>query len=152
MVNYTNTCNTCYVLYIQLSLCNFRINFTDGKKAKAVPLHTTKDFGGRKLYLLLILDFGTRWGEWSASLYGRGLAAGKGPLIPIVQEAGWTPDPVWTQKLEEKFFRICRGSNVDCPVVQPIARHYTDWATRLINWELLNCIRMSLDFVSPSSF
>jgi hypothetical protein len=27
---------------------------------------------------------------------------GKGPPVPIVQEAGWTPEPVWTQKLEEK--------------------------------------------------
>jgi hypothetical protein len=22
--------------------------------------------------------------------------------MPIVQEAGWTPEPVWTQRLEEK--------------------------------------------------
>jgi hypothetical protein len=33
--------------------------------------------------------------------------------------------------LEEKSFRLCQGSNLDCPVVQPVARHYTDWATRL---------------------
>jgi hypothetical protein len=29
---------------------------------------------------------------------------GKGPPVPIVQEAGWTPEPVWTQRLEEKPF------------------------------------------------
>jgi hypothetical protein len=28
---------------------------------------------------------------------------GKGPPVPIVQEAGWAPEPVWTQRLEEKF-------------------------------------------------
>jgi hypothetical protein len=34
--------------------------------------------------------------EWSASR--------PGPPIPIGQEAGWAPEPVWTQMLEEKFF------------------------------------------------
>jgi hypothetical protein len=26
------------------------------------------------------------------------------PPVPIVQEAGWAPEPVWTQRLEEKSF------------------------------------------------
>jgi hypothetical protein len=34
-----------------------------------------------------------------AALYPRG----KDP-VPIVQEAGWAPEPVWTQMLEEKSF------------------------------------------------
>jgi hypothetical protein len=59
------------------------------------------------------------------------LAPGKGPPEPPRQEAGWAPEPVWTQRLEEKSFRLCRGSNLDRPVVQPVTRHYTDWATRL---------------------
>jgi hypothetical protein len=42
-------------------------------------------------------------GEWSASRPGRALAPGKDP-VPIVQEAGWTPEPVWTQRIEEKSF------------------------------------------------
>jgi hypothetical protein len=70
-------------------------------------------------------------GEWSASRPGLALPPGKGPMVPIVQEAGWAPNPVWTQRLEEKFFRFCRESNLDRPVVQTVARHYTDWATRL---------------------
>jgi hypothetical protein len=56
---------------------------------------------------------------------------GKGPPVPIVQEAGWAPVPVWTQRLEKKSFRLCRGSNLNRPFVQPVARHYTNWATRL---------------------
>jgi hypothetical protein len=48
------------------------------------------------------------------------------PPVPIVQEAGWAPEPVWTQRLEEKSFRLCRGSNPDRSVVQPVVRHYTD--------------------------
>jgi hypothetical protein len=30
------------------------------------------------------------------------LPPGKGPPVPIVQETGWAPKPVWTQRLEEK--------------------------------------------------
>jgi hypothetical protein len=36
-------------------------------------------------------------GEWSASRPGRALPPGKGPPVPIVKEAGWAPEPVWTQ-------------------------------------------------------
>jgi hypothetical protein len=43
-------------------------------------------------------------GEWSTSRPGRALAPVKGPTVPIVQETGWAPEPVWTQKLEEKSF------------------------------------------------
>jgi hypothetical protein len=70
-------------------------------------------------------------GEWSASRPGRTLPPGKGTPVPIVQEAGWATEMFWTQRLEEKSFRLCRGLNLNRPVVQPVARHYTDWATRL---------------------
>jgi hypothetical protein len=60
--------------------------------------------GGEEIQLLLILDLGTRWGEWSASRPDRALPPGKGPPVPIVQEAGWAPEPVWTQRLEKKSF------------------------------------------------
>jgi hypothetical protein len=42
-------------------------------------------------------------GEWSASRPGRALALGKGHPVPIVQEAGLAPEPVWTQRLEETY-------------------------------------------------
>jgi hypothetical protein len=35
-------------------------------------------------------------GEWSASRPARVLAPWKGSPVPIVQEAGWAPEPVWT--------------------------------------------------------
>jgi hypothetical protein len=50
-------------------------------------------------------------GEWSASRPGRALAPGKGPPVPIVQEAGWTPEPVWTQRLEKNPFASARNRN-----------------------------------------
>jgi hypothetical protein len=36
-------------------------------------------------------------GVWSASRLGRDLAPVKGLPVPIVQEAGWASEPVWTQ-------------------------------------------------------
>jgi hypothetical protein len=68
-------------------------------KPKAVPLHATKVLGGgEEIQLLHILDHSTRWDD-PASRPDRAL-----PPVPIVQEAGWDPEPVWTQRLEEKSF------------------------------------------------
>jgi hypothetical protein len=53
------------------------------------------------------------------------LPPGKGPPVPIVQKVGWAPEPVWTQRLEEKILCPCRGSNPERPVVQPVVRHCT---------------------------
>ena len=44
---------------------------------------------------LLFHDRGTRRGEWSEASPGRTLPSGKDP-VPILQEAGWAPGPVWT--------------------------------------------------------
>jgi hypothetical protein len=35
------------------------------------------------------------------------------------------PRAGWTQRIEEKSFRLCRGSNRGGPVVQSVVRHYT---------------------------
>jgi hypothetical protein len=35
---------------------------------------------------------------------GLALAPGKGPPVHILQEAGWAPEPVRAQRLEEKSF------------------------------------------------
>jgi hypothetical protein len=61
-------------------------------------------------------------GEWSASRPGRVLPPGKGPPVPIGQEPGWASEPVWTQRLEEKFFAPAGDRT---PVVQSVVRHYT---------------------------
>jgi hypothetical protein len=41
-------------------------------------------------------------GQWSASRHDRALAPGKGLPVPLVQDAGWALEPVWTLRLEEK--------------------------------------------------
>jgi hypothetical protein len=53
--------------------------------------------------------------EWSASRPGRAFLPGKGPPVPIVQEAGWASEPVWTQRIGEKSFAPARDRT-------PIAR------------------------------
>jgi hypothetical protein len=53
-----------------------------------------------------------------AALYPRG----KDPPVHTVQEAGWAPEPVWTQRLEEKSSAYVGDRT---PIVQPVVRHYT---------------------------
>jgi hypothetical protein len=62
--------------------------------------------------------------------------SGKGPPVPIGQEAGWAPEPVCTQRLEEKIRCPRRESNPDRPVVQPVVRHYTAWAKPALKCKL----------------
>jgi hypothetical protein len=69
------------------------------KRVKQSHYTPWRRLGGEETYLLLIHDLGTRWGEWSVSRPGRAL-----PPVLIGQEAGWAPEPVWTQRIEEKSF------------------------------------------------
>jgi hypothetical protein len=47
-------------------------------------------------------------GEWSASHLCHSLPPGEGPPVPVGQEAGWAPEPVWAQRLEVKSFASAR--------------------------------------------
>jgi hypothetical protein len=69
--------------------------------------------------------------------------------VPIVQDAGWAPELVWTQRLEEKSFCLCRGSNLDRQVVQSVVRHYTDWATPALLLLLLLQIHIKASVGAP---
>jgi hypothetical protein len=69
---------------------------------KAVPLYATKAIGGRMYTSYSFSTSALYEGEWSASRPGRALPPGKGPPVPTVQEAGWAPEPVWTQRPEPK--------------------------------------------------
>jgi hypothetical protein len=61
-------------------------------------------------------------GEWSVSRRSCALPLGKGPLVLIEQEAGWAPELVWMQGLEEKSSAPVGDRT---PIVQPVVRHYT---------------------------
>jgi hypothetical protein len=77
---------------------------------------------GERMYSYSFTTSALDGGEWSAICPGRALPPGKGPPVPIVQEAGWTPEPVWTQRLEEKSL-ASTGDRTS--TVQHVARHYT---------------------------
>jgi hypothetical protein len=51
-------------------------------------------------------------------------------LVPIEQEAEWAPELVWILGSKERS-RAPAGNRI--PEVQPIARHYTDWANPILS-------------------
>jgi hypothetical protein len=53
-------------------------------------------------------------------------APGERTPVPIVHEAGWASELVWTQRLEGKSFASAGDRT---PVVQSVVRDYTDLAT-----------------------
>jgi hypothetical protein len=86
------------------------------KKGKVVPLRSIEAHLGERRYssysfLILALQ------GMSGQLHAPATLSppGKEPPVPIVQEAGWAPEPVWTQRLEEKSC-LCRGSHPGRPV------------------------------------
>jgi hypothetical protein len=51
------------------------------------------------------------------------LLSGKEHTVPIVWEAGWVPELVWTLWSREKSLALVGNRN---PAVQPVARRYPD--------------------------
>jgi hypothetical protein len=54
------------------------------------------------------------------------LAQGKNTPLPIEQEVGWAPEPVWTLSSTEKSVPADNRT----PDIQLVARHYNDCAIR----------------------
>jgi hypothetical protein len=52
----------------------------------------------------------------------------KGAPVPIWQETGWAPEPVWTQRLQKNPLYL-PGIEPKSPSCQFVVRDYTDWAT-----------------------
>jgi hypothetical protein len=111
------------------------------KKSEAVPAACHEGTRGERRfcsysYLTSALD----GGEWSTSRSGRAV-----PLpVPIGKEAGWVPEPVRTQGLENKSFASAGDRT---PIVQPVVRHYTAWATaapKKLSVQLVNVNRLLL--------
>jgi hypothetical protein len=71
------------------------------KQSYNTPANT---WGERRYSFYLFLTSALDGGERAASHPRRALPPGKGPPVPIVQEAGWAPEPVWTERLEGKSF------------------------------------------------
>jgi hypothetical protein len=67
------------------------------------------------------------------------LPPGKGLPVPIVQEAGWFPEPVWTQRLEEKSFAITVSPFLGIASVSP----HNNWSN-LVVWVLFQSCRYEI--------
>ena len=79
---------------------------------------------GRRGIAIPFLDHGTRRG-WGVSVTPRPLfTPGKDP-VPVVQEAGWAPGPVWTGA-ENLTTTGIRSSET----VNPVASRYTNYSIR----------------------
>jgi hypothetical protein len=135
-----------HAMHMQLKV-NVTVVLLQGKR-KVIPLHAMEALGVRGgiyssySFLTSALD----GGEWSASRPGCALPLGKGPPVPIVQEAGWASEPVWTQRLQEKSSASVGDRTL---VVQFVVSHYTAWATSapfiartaLLMWEDVQRLR-----------
>jgi hypothetical protein len=93
-------------------------------KSKAVPQHIYEGGGERSYssYSLTSLDGVSGQRHAAAVLYSR-------EKIPGTHWTGGWVGPRVGLDTEEKYSCLCRGSNLDRPVVQSVTRHYSDWAT-----------------------
>jgi len=85
----------------------------------------TAQRGSRRM-ALLFLDHGIRTG-WGVSVTPRPLYTPGKDTVPILQEAGWAPGPVWTGA------ENLASTGTQSRTIQPVASHYNDWATRPTN-------------------
>jgi hypothetical protein len=83
-------------------------------------------------------NFGTRW-RWVVNAMPQPLYPRERDLVPTIQEAGLAPQPVWTSA--EKL----TSTNIWCPLVQPVASHYTNYLVlggrcySVYAWNTSNC-------------
>jgi hypothetical protein len=72
------------------------------KSCPATAMQTTRE---KECSTVLILDLGTRRGEWSAPRHNDAIPRERTSGTHW-KKAGWAPEPVWTQTLEEKSFAV----------------------------------------------
>jgi hypothetical protein len=104
------------------------LNIKANEACKVKLSHYTpwRRLGGRQYSSYSFLTSSLDGGEWSPSRPSRALLQAKGPPVPIGQEAGWAPEPVWTQTLHEKSSASVGDRTL---VIQSVFSHKTDWAT-----------------------
>jgi len=92
--------------------------------------------GGRDT-ALLFQDLCARRG-WVVSVTPRPHFTPRKDPVPIVQEAGWAPGPVWTGAEKSR-----PPPGFSPRSLQPVASHYTDWATRP-TYSACKCIKYAM--------
>jgi hypothetical protein len=75
-------------------------------------------------------------GDWSSSRPDRALPGERTPGTHCT--GGWVSPRAGLDAVDTgKFLCLCRGSNPDRPVVQPVVRHCSDWATPVHMYECI---------------
>jgi hypothetical protein len=97
----------------------------------AVSLHATEALGRERRYSSYSFSNATLDGGWVVSVTPRPrfTPGERTPRFPLYRRLGG-PQSRSGHRGYRKISCLCRGSNLDRPVVQPVARYYTDWATR----------------------
>jgi hypothetical protein len=83
-------------------------------EVKVTLVHAMKARRGADVYLYFIFNPGTRWGS-VVNATPRPLYPRETDQVPIVQESGWDPGPVWTSA-ENLAFTEIRSTDL-----QPVA-------------------------------
>jgi hypothetical protein len=91
---------------------------------KAVPLHAMEALWGGGYSSFSFTTSALDGDEWSVSRPGHALPQGERPRYPLYRRLGG-PQIRLDTEARGKILCPCRGSNPDCPVVQPVVRHYT---------------------------
>ena len=86
-------------------------------KGKIHPIKGHKSTEASTGIVLLFFNLGASWGGWLTS-HLRPLYPQERYPVPTVQEACWSPGPVWT--------KISPPPGFDPLTVQPVASRYTD--------------------------
>jgi hypothetical protein len=95
--------------------------------------------GGEEVQLLFTLDLGTRW-VWVVSVTPRPRFSHGERTCGTNCTGGWVgPRAGLDTEAKGKFCWFCWGSIFDRQVVQSVARHYTDWHSRL-TFERIRCV------------
>jgi hypothetical protein len=115
------------------SPCNHAQTCHSGQVIKSKAVHNTpmevEGGGGRMYSSYSFTTSALDRCEWSASRSGRALPPGEGTLWT----GGWVgPKAGLDTEIRGKIYCLCRGSNLDGPVVQSVARHYINWATSVL--------------------
>jgi hypothetical protein len=99
--------------------------------SKAVPLHAMEARGGRG-GIAPTHSRPRHYMGWVVSVTPRPRFYPRGTEPRTHWIGGWVgPRAGLGTEVRGNIFCLCRGSNLDRPVFQSVARHYTDWATRL---------------------
>jgi hypothetical protein len=103
------------------------------KEYKAVPLPPCRRKGERGYSSYSFLTSALEGGGGVVSVTPRKrFTHAKVPPVPILKEAGWSPELVWTQRLEE-ISSARQRSNPSC--VQPPVTHYTDLPREYVTFQ-----------------